>query len=66
MMKTDLKSLNLSETEQWAADNQLEPYRGRQIRHWLLARMIQTPDDMQNIPKKIRAVVRVMPGVSCG
>lgn len=57
-MKTDLKGLNAREAEQWAMDNGLEPYRGRQIRHWLLARLVGSCDEMQNLPKSLRALVR--------
>jgi len=57
-MKTDLKGLNARETEQWAMDNGLEPYRGRQIRHWLLTRLAGSSDEMQNLPKSVRALVR--------
>jgi len=56
-MKTDLKGLNALETEQWAVNNGLEPYRGRQIRHWLLARLAESCDEMQNLPKPIRSLV---------
>jgi 23S rRNA (adenine2503-C2)-methyltransferase len=56
-MKTDLKGLNALEMEQWAVDKGLEPYRGRQIRHWLLNRLARSCDEMQNLPKDIRALV---------
>ncbi len=57
-MKTDLKGLNARETEQWAVDNGLEPYRGRQIRHWLLTRLAGSCGEMENLPKSIRELVR--------
>jgi len=56
-MKTDLKGLNALETEQWSIDNGFEPYRGRQIRHWLLNRLARSCDEMQNLPKNIRTFV---------
>jgi len=56
-MTTDLKGLNARETEQWAVDNGLEPYRGRQIRRWLLTRLALSSDEMQNLPKTIRALI---------
>jgi 23S rRNA (adenine2503-C2)-methyltransferase len=57
-MKTDLKGLNARETEEWAISHGLEPYRGRQIRHWLLTRLANSSDEMTNMPKAIRALVR--------
>ena len=57
-MKTDLKGLSARETEEWAVSHGLEPYRGRQIRHWLLTRLAESSDEMSNIPKAIRSLVR--------
>jgi 23S rRNA (adenine2503-C2)-methyltransferase len=57
-MKTDLKGLNADETEAWAIDNGLEPYRGRQIRHWLLTRYVGSCDEMRNLPKTVRAFIK--------
>jgi len=53
-MKTDLKGLDASQTEAWAAQLGLEPYRGRQIRHWLMNRLVRSFDEMTNIPKTLR------------
>jgi len=57
-MKTDLKGLDSREVEEWAVGHGLEPYRGRQIRHWLLARLVESCDEMRNLPKTIRSLVR--------
>ncbi len=57
-MKTDLKGLSARETEEWAVRHGLEPYRGRQIRHWLFTKLAGSSDEMGNIPKAIRALVR--------
>jgi len=57
-MKTDLKGLNARETEEWAVSHGLKPYRGRQIRHWLLTKLAGASDEMTNIPKAIQALVR--------
>ncbi|MBW1783731.1 MAG: 23S rRNA (adenine(2503)-C(2))-methyltransferase RlmN [Deltaproteobacteria bacterium] len=54
-MKTDLKGLSAREIEAWAVENNLEPYRGRQIRHWLLTRLARSCDEMRNLPKTVRA-----------
>ena len=53
-MKTDLKSLDAAQTEAWALQMGLEPYRGRQIRHWLLNRLAGSFDDMTDLPKSLR------------
>jgi 23S rRNA (adenine2503-C2)-methyltransferase len=58
VIKTDLKGLDAHETEAWAVDHGLEPYRGRQIRHWLLTRLARSCDEMQNLPKCVRELVR--------
>ncbi len=52
-MKTDLKGLDASQTEAWAVQLGLEPYRGRQIRHWLMNRLARSFDEMTNIPKNL-------------
>ena len=57
-MKTDLKGLSAREMEEWAVSHGLEPYRGRQIRHWLFTKLAGSSDEMGNIPKAVRAFVR--------
>ena len=57
-MKTDLKGLSAREIEEWAVSHGLEPYRGKQIRHWLLTRLAKSSDEMTNMPKTIRALIR--------
>lgn len=57
-MKTDLKGLSAHEIEEWAVSHGLEPYRGKQIRHWLLTRLAKSSDEMTNMPKTIRALIR--------
>ena len=57
MGKVELKGLDARETEAWAVAEGLEPYRGRQVRHWLLQKLVLSPDEMTNIPKTIRAVL---------
>jgi len=56
--RCDLKGLSLSQTEEWAVRHGLEPYRGRQIRHWLMGRLVGSPHEMTNIPKTVRALIR--------
>ena len=57
MTKVDLKGLDARETEAWAVEEGLEPYRGRQVRHWLFQKLVFSPDEMTNIPKSLRALL---------
>ncbi|MBW1771363.1 MAG: 23S rRNA (adenine(2503)-C(2))-methyltransferase RlmN [Deltaproteobacteria bacterium] len=57
MTKVDLKGLDARETEAWAVEEGLEPYRGRQVRHWLFQKLVLSPDEMTNIPKSLRALL---------
>ena len=56
-MKADIKGWDGQETEQWAVKAGLKPYRARQIRRWLLDKLVESPEEMTNIPKEIRALV---------
>lgn len=53
-MKTDLKGLNTLEMADWALSQGLETYRGRQIRHWILAKLAGSFEEMTNLPKSLR------------
>jgi 23S rRNA (adenine2503-C2)-methyltransferase len=57
-MKTDLKGLNIQETEAWAVAQGLKPYRGRQIRHWLFKKMAGSFDEMSTLSKALRTALR--------
>jgi len=63
-MKTDLKGLTARETENWAEDQGLESYRGRQVRHWLLGRLVASFDEMTNLPKSLRALLAERANIS--
>jgi 23S rRNA (adenine2503-C2)-methyltransferase len=63
-MKADLKGLDAHEMAQWALSEGLEAYRGRQIRHWLLERLAGSFDEMTDLPKSIRALLREKANVS--
>jgi len=53
-MKIDLKGLDATQTDAWATEMGLEPYRGRQIRHWLMNRLAGSFDEMTNLPQTLR------------
>ena len=57
-MKTNLKGLDTAETEAWAVRLGLEAFRGRQVRHWLLTKLAGSFDEMTNLPKSVRALLR--------
>ncbi len=56
-MKGDVKGWDARETEEWAVQAGLKPFRGKQIRHWLLEKLAESTAEMTNIPKEIRDVV---------
>ena len=58
MSLIDLKGLSAAEMEQWAVDNGLKAYRGRQIRHWILTRFVKSFDEMGNLPKTLRSLLK--------
>ncbi len=58
MSRIDLKGLSAAEMEKWAVENGLEAYRGRQIRHWILTRFVESFDEMGNLPKKLRSLLK--------
>lgn len=53
-MKVDLKSMDGREIEDWAKGQGLEPYRGRQIRHWMFKRLVSSFEEMTDLPKDLR------------
>ena len=58
MTKIDLKGLDAHEIEDWAVNQGLTAYRGRQVRHWLLKRLAGSFEEMTNLPKTLRAVLK--------
>jgi len=64
MTRTDLKGLSEAEMEDWAVDHGLGAYRGRQIRHWVLTRFVKSFDEMDNLPKTLRALLKERTDIS--
>jgi 23S rRNA (adenine2503-C2)-methyltransferase len=58
MTRIDLKSLTAAEMEAWAVEQGLGAYRGRQIRHWVLTRFVESFDEMGNLPKTLRNLLK--------
>jgi len=51
----DLKAMDMGETEQWAKDLGLDPYRGRQVRHWLFKELAVSFNEMTSLSKSVRS-----------
>ncbi len=56
-MRADLKGMTTHEIEEWAVSQGLTPYRGRQIRHWMLGRLAGSFEEMTNLPKPLRSLL---------
>ncbi len=54
----DIKSLNRRELETWIQKKGYEPYRGRQIWHWILKKAVSSFDQMSDLPKKLRKMLK--------
>ncbi len=63
-MKADLKGLTAHETEEWAAAQGLDAYRGRQIRHWMLGRSAGSFQEMTSLPRSLRALLAEKANIS--
>ncbi|MBW2066172.1 MAG: 23S rRNA (adenine(2503)-C(2))-methyltransferase RlmN [Deltaproteobacteria bacterium] len=53
-MKIDLKSMDGQELQEWAKAAGLEPYRARQIRHWMFHKLAASFEEMTDLPKGLR------------
>lgn len=53
-MKTDIKSMESTEFEQWISTLGFEPYRARQVRRWLFQKFVGSFEEMTDIPKVLR------------
>ncbi|MBW1851771.1 MAG: 23S rRNA (adenine(2503)-C(2))-methyltransferase RlmN [Deltaproteobacteria bacterium] len=57
-MKVELKGFNAHETEAWVESQGLKPYQGRQIRHWLFKRLAGSFEEMTDLSKPLRGVLK--------
>ncbi len=55
--KLDIKGLGKEELEAWVQKKGFEPYRGRQIWHWILKKAIPSFSHMSNLPKRLRRIL---------
>jgi len=57
-MPADLKGLNTQETEAWAVSQGLKAFQGRQIRQWLFKKLAGSFEEMTDLPKPLRSVLK--------
>ncbi len=56
-MMLDIKSLDRKELEDWIQKKGFEPYRARQIWHWILKKTVASFDQMTDLPKSLRKIM---------
>lgn len=54
---TDLRNLSLIETEDLVEGIGLQPYRGKQIFHWVFGKTVDSVDEMTNLSKETRSAL---------
>ena len=57
-MKPDLIGLNTHEIKEWAVSLGIDAYRGRQIQHWLFKRLASSFEEMTDLSKSLRALLK--------
>ncbi len=57
-MKTDLKGLSALEMEKWIEGIGMKGYRGRQIRQWLFKNLVVSFDEMTNLSRSFREILK--------
>ena len=63
-MKTDLKGLDTQETEEWVKELGMEKYRAGQIRQWIFSKLAVSFDDMTNVSKSVRELLKEKANIS--
>ena len=63
-MKTDLKGLDTQETEAWVKELGMEKYRAGQIRQWIFSKLAVSFDDMTNVSKSVRELLKEKANIS--
>ena len=55
--KLDIKGLDKKELETWVQKKGFEPYRGKQIWHWILKKTVPSFECMSNVPKRLKSIL---------
>ena len=63
-MKPDLIGLNAHEIEKWAVGLGIDAYRGRQIQNWLFKRLASSFEEMTDLSKSLRALLKEKANIS--
>jgi 23S rRNA (adenine2503-C2)-methyltransferase len=63
-MKPDLIGLDPHEIEGWAVGLGIDAYRGRQIQHWLFKRLASSFEEMTDLSKSLRALLKEKANIS--
>ncbi len=63
-MKTDLIGLDAHEIEEWAVGLGIDAYRGRQIQHWLFKRLASSFEEMTDLSKSLRTLLKEKANIS--
>ncbi len=58
MEKTDIKSLNMEQLEDWIQQAGEKKFRAKQIYQWMHVKMADSVDGMTNIPAKLREQIK--------
>ncbi len=54
----DIKSMYLTELEEWLKEKGQPAFRGKQLYQWFHEKYVASPDDMLNIPKSLREIIK--------
>lgn len=57
MATLDIKSLSVPELKAWLESVGQKPYRAAQIQNWLFKGLVQSFEDMENVPQDLREVL---------
>jgi 23S rRNA (adenine2503-C2)-methyltransferase len=57
-MKVKIKEFNMEELKEFVKSLGLEPYRAKQIAHWLYKKRVSSFDDMTNLSKEARKLLK--------
>ena len=63
-MKTSITDLNTAETEKWLSQLGFETFRAHQIRQWIFKKLVNSFDDMTNLPKSLRNLLKEKASIS--
>ncbi len=57
-MKTDIKSMTLTEVREWLAERGEKPFRAGQLYQWMHQKLADSPEEMTNLSKAFRELLK--------